>query len=160
MLILMVFSVNALVINKFTNGLSSESILYTTQENYTRYVSIPLDANITSATLNIDGRSNGTYKNISIQSIQEWMYKNPIKGKIIREKNDRYIFFKFRKEGGHSGASGVELTAGHSAAVDKNFIPYHIPIWVGNLLEENFTNQPNLFVSQDAGRRRVCGFSL
>lgn len=90
-------------------------------------------------------------ENISMQSIQEWMYKNPTKGKIIREKNDRYIFFKFRKEGGPSGASGVELTAGHSAAVDKNFIPYHMPIWVGNLLEENFTNQPNLFVSQDAG---------
>ena len=90
-------------------------------------------------------------ENISMQSIQDWMYKNPIKGKIIRERNDRYIFFKFRKEGGPLGASGVELTAGHSAAVDKNFIPYHMPIWAGNLLEENFTSQPNLFVSQDAG---------
>ena len=90
-------------------------------------------------------------ENISMQAIQEWMYKNPIKGKIIRERNDRYIFFKFRKEGGPSGASGVELTAGHSAAVDKNFIPYHLPIWTGNLLEESSTRHPNLFVSQDAG---------
>ena len=93
-------------------------------------------------------------ENISMQSITKWMQENEEKAILLRHKNKRFIFFKERKKGGPVGASGVIVTSMHSAAVDNNFITYHIPLWVN--VKKFFTDRAsksysNLFIAQDTG---------
>ena len=95
-----------------------------------------------------------TKENISMQSITKWMQENEEKAGLLRHKNKRFIFFKERKKGGPVGASGAIVTSMHSAAVDNNFIIYHLPLWVN--VKNFFTDRAsqsysNLFVAQDTG---------
>jgi len=91
-------------------------------------------------------------KKLSMQSIEKWMHNKPQEATKIMNMNERYIFFKFRKEENPIGSSGAELTGFHSAAVDNRFIPYHILLWPGLDLRksESMTNR-TLFIAQDGG---------
>ena len=93
-------------------------------------------------------------ENISMQSITRWMQENEDKAVSLRHKNKRFIFFKERKKGGPVGASGAIVTPMHSAAVDNNFITYHLPLWAN--VKKFFIDKPsqsysNLFIAQDTG---------
>jgi len=93
-------------------------------------------------------------ENISMQSITKWMQENEEKAVSLRHKNKRFIFFKERKKSGPVGASGAIVTPMHSAAVDNNFLIYHLPLWVN--VKKFFTDRPsqsysNLFIAQDTG---------
>ena len=93
-------------------------------------------------------------ENVSMQSITKWMQENEEKAVSLRHKNKRFIFFKERKKGGPVGASGAIVTPMHSAAVDNNFLIYHLPLWVN--VKNFFTDRPsqsysNLFIAQDTG---------
>ena len=92
---------------------------------------------------------------MSMQAIIKWMEDNSEAAIALRHKNERFIFFKERNIfEGPIGSSGAIVTAMHTAAVDKNFLPYHLPLWVEI---DNFYNNKaaqkhfNLFVSQDTG---------
>ena len=95
-----------------------------------------------------------TKENISMQSITKWMQENEKDAVSLRHKNKRFIFFKERKKGGPVGASGAIVTPMHSAAVDNNFLAYHLPLWVN--VKKFFIDMPsqsysNLFIAQDTG---------
>lgn len=60
---------------------------------------------------------------ISLKAIRKWFAAHPEQLVPMLSKNPSYTFFKFRK-GKITGATGISLTAMHSVAVDKNYIPY------------------------------------
>ena len=91
---------------------------------------------------------------ISMQSITKWMQENEEEAISLRHKNKRFIFFKDRKKDGPVGASGLIVTPMHSAAVDKSFLPYHLPLWanVNNFHTEGPSHSySNLIIAQDTG---------
>ena len=91
---------------------------------------------------------------ISMQSITKWMQENEEEAIALRHKNKRFIFFKDRKKDGPVGASGLIVTPMHSAAVDKSYLPYHLPLWAN--VKDFYTEGPsqsyyNLIIAQDTG---------
>ena len=67
---------------------------------------------------------------VSMESIKYWLTKNPKKGLKLMKKNKSFVFFRLLKGAGPLGAQGVELTPGRSIAVDRDFIPLGVPIWL------------------------------
>jgi len=66
--------------------------------------------------------------------------------------NNRYIFFRELDGEGPIGGAGVALTARRSLAVDTNFVPYGVPVW----LDTAWPLDPErplrrLMVAQDTG---------
>ena len=69
--------------------------------------------------------------NMSMQAILFWMKNNKTAAFELMQKNNRFIFFKERNNLEQpKGSSGVSVTPMHSVAVDNNFIPYHLPLWI------------------------------
>ena len=68
------------------------------------------------------------------------------------KKNKSFIFFRLLKGDGPLGAQGVVLTPGRSIAVDRNFIPLGVPIWL-DTIHPLKGNKPlrRLVVAQDTG---------
>ncbi len=66
----------------------------------------------------------------SAESIINWLNQNPHLAAEVMNLNESYIFFRERKEHHPVGAMGVEVTPMRSLAVDKNFIPLGIPLWL------------------------------
>ena len=94
-------------------------------------------------------------ENMSMQSITNWMQKNKKEAALLRYHNKRFIFFKERiGVTGPVGASGVIVTPMHSAAIDNNFLPYHLPLWadIQNFYTDRINQKhSNFFLAQDTG---------
>lgn len=89
---------------------------------------------------------------VSMQSIQAWLAKNPVEGREIMRLNKSYVFFRILEKDGAIGGEGLPLTAGRSLAIDRSIIPYGLPVYVD--LESPVTTQPRiqrLMVAQDTG---------
>ncbi len=89
-------------------------------------------------------------KDISLQTIKEWLTKNPTKRDQILNLNPSYIFFK-QSEKGATGSLGTELIAKRNLAVDKNFIPLGFPVFINttNPIDDKPINQ--LMIAADVG---------
>lgn len=93
-----------------------------------------------------------TPETISMQSIREWLAKNPAKAKALLQQNKSFVFFQNRPEGGPVGAQGLPLTAKRSLAVDRTYIPLGVPLWLD--IEHPNTSQEKLqrlVIAQDTG---------
>ena len=94
-------------------------------------------------------------EDMSMQAILVWMRNNKLPALELMQKNKRFIFFKERNNlEPPKGSSGTSVTAMHSAAVDNNFIPYHLPLWIQG--DDFYNDRPdkrltNIFISQDTG---------
>ena len=66
----------------------------------------------------------------SMPKIREWLQENGETAKKNMLLNERYIFHKIVKADGPIGAMGVPLVAGRSLAVDKNYIPLGVMMWL------------------------------
>jgi len=93
---------------------------------------------------------------VSMQSIREWLEKNPLDAVEVMDLNTSYIFF--RKLTGDSGpfdgplgAEGVPLTPRRSLAVDHKMVPYGVPIWLDAQDPDSGENLQQLMVAQDTG---------
>ncbi len=89
---------------------------------------------------------------VSMETIKDWLAKNPKKGLELMKKNKSFVFFRLLKGAGPLGAQGVELTPGRSVAVDRDFIPLGVPIWLDTthpLKDEKPLRR--LVVAQDTG---------
>lgn len=64
------------------------------------------------------------------QDIRAWMERNPERVSGLLARNRRYIFFRDNDGGGAQGAAGVVLTPEHSIAVDREFLPLNVPLWL------------------------------
>lgn len=68
---------------------------------------------------------------VSMDSIREWMAKNPGEAQSLMNLNRSYVFFReMPPAAGPEGAQGVPLTPGRSLAIDRAKIPYGVPVWV------------------------------
>ncbi|PZP57343.1 MAG: murein transglycosylase [Micavibrio aeruginosavorus] len=83
---------------------------------------------------------------VSMQSIKEWMAKNPVEAREVMRTNKSYVFFKFTDDG-PKGGEGVTLTPNRSLAIDRSLIPYGMPVYLAT--EKPVYNR--LMVAQDTG---------
>lgn len=95
---------------------------------------------------------------MSAEAIKEWLRNHPQHAQYVMNLNPSYVFFKLEKNQKIAkGAAGVPLMPEYSLAVDDEYYPYGLPIWV-----ETGVNVPNdnllqpmaferLMVAQDTG---------
>jgi membrane-bound lytic murein transglycosylase A len=94
---------------------------------------------------------------VTLQSIRAWLRANPGRAGEVMDRNRSYVFFRVLPGEAPVGAQGIELTAGRSLAIDDDFLPYGVPIWIETTLpavpELGRGEEPlrRLVVAQDTG---------
>ena len=91
-------------------------------------------------------------ENVSLQTIRAWLMANPSEAQAVMNKNPSYVFFRVIEGAGPIGAQGVPLTAGHSMAVDRRYIPLGAPLWL-DTTDPLVPGSPlrRLVIAQDTG---------
>ena len=95
-------------------------------------------------------------ENISMQTIRAWLAANPAARDGILAQNPSYVFFRILEGGdpalGPPGAAGVPLTPGRSLAVDLDFYPLGVPLWLdAETPDKTGARIQRLMVAQDTG---------
>jgi len=96
---------------------------------------------------------------VSMQTIRQWMDKNPDKAKELMWKNKSFIFFRQLPQTdpklGPVGAQLVNLTPQISLAVDRRYWALGTPVWLETEIDLNNQNKPqnwrSLLIAQDTG---------
>lgn len=105
-------------------------------------------------------RGELTSEELSLQSIRAWLTAHPDEARELMDENESYIFFSEQPigepEAGANGAEGVSLTPGASLAVDPEFNPYGVPVWLEGTAPDPDPAQPDrifdqLLIAQDTG---------
>jgi membrane-bound lytic murein transglycosylase A len=86
---------------------------------------------------------------VSLQAIRAWIKAHPAEGAALMDENPSYVFFREIAGDGPLGSQGEVLTPGRSLAVDRDFVPLGVPIW----LDADNAGEPlrRLLVAQDTG---------
>ncbi|PHZ84253.1 murein transglycosylase A [Paremcibacter congregatus] len=89
---------------------------------------------------------------MSMQAIRQWMRDNPMQAQALMWKNPSYVFFRPLSENAPVGAMNVPLTPGRSLAVDRNYVPLGMPVWL-DLSPTTELADPirRLVIAQDTG---------
>jgi membrane-bound lytic murein transglycosylase A len=91
---------------------------------------------------------------VTMQSIRAWLDAHPAQADAVMDRNESYVFFRAVTDVdpslGPVGAMGVALTAGRSAAVDKNFVPLAAPVFVDSTIPDGRAWR-HLVLAQDLG---------
>ncbi len=95
-------------------------------------------------------------KHGTAQDIKKWLNEHPVTARSIMNMNERYVFFTF-KNGGPYGSLGVELTDVGSLAVDPNYIPLGVPLWLQTTMPESKYYFTKLMSAQDTGGDIIGG---
>lgn len=94
-------------------------------------------------------------EDMSLQAILKWMKENPEKSRNLMWKNPSYVFFKERHSPTPVGSLGVGLTPGRSLAVDRQYIPLGMPLWLETYEDQDSENTRShlkrLVIAQDTG---------
>ncbi len=94
-------------------------------------------------------------QDISLQSIRAWLMQHPTQINDILNHDKSYVFFKVIGSGGPTGKEGVQLTPKGSLAIDNNYIPLGVPIWLNTGIPQINSNQlkpfNQLLIAQDVG---------
>ncbi len=98
-------------------------------------------------------------KDMSMQSIRNWLTIHPRKALSIMRQNQSFIFFRPLKSTnpnlGPPGGQGVPLSPTRSLAVDKAFYAYGLPLWLETTVPGpkpgTSTSFKRLMVAQDTG---------
>lgn len=69
-------------------------------------------------------------RDLSLQSIAAWLRANPKEMRALMAENASFVFFEERAATAPVGAAGVPLTPRRSIAVDREYVPFHLPVWV------------------------------
>lgn len=86
---------------------------------------------------------------VSLQSIRAWIKAHPREGAGLMDENPSYVFFREMSGDGPIGAEGVVLTPGRSLAVDRNFIPLGVPLFL--IASDTDKTLRRLVIAQDTG---------
>jgi membrane-bound lytic murein transglycosylase A len=96
-----------------------------------------------------------TLDQASAQSIKTWFVRNPSRQQELLNANPSYVFFREEKlthsEQGPKGSLGVPLTAQRSIAVDIQFIPLGVPVFLATTQPNKDTPLQRLMMAQDTG---------
>ena len=98
-------------------------------------------------------RGELTLEKASMESIKEWVAKNPSKSRELLDANPSYVFFKELPAGlvGPIGALGVPLVAERTVAVDAKYIPLGSPVLLSTTEPNSNTPLIRLMLAQDTG---------
>ena len=90
-----------------------------------------------------------TVDKVSLQSIRAWIAAHPAEGTALMDENPSYVFFRELTGDGPLGSEGVPLTPGRSLAIDRNYVPLGVPVFI----DVADTGGPlrRLMVAQDTG---------
>jgi membrane-bound lytic murein transglycosylase A len=91
---------------------------------------------------------------VSAESIKTWLKFNPFEADEIMQKNESFIFFTKLNDGYIIGAQGVPLMPERSLAVDKNVIPFGMPLWLQTTIVDasgERSDYNRLMIPQDTG---------
>jgi membrane-bound lytic murein transglycosylase A len=97
----------------------------------------------------------GAVRDASWPGIKAWAAQNPGRLNELLWSNPRFVFFReeplseLDASFGPRGAQGVPLTPGRSIAVDKDAIPYGLPVWLAS--SGPAANLQRLVFAQDTG---------
>ena len=96
-----------------------------------------------------------TLDQASAQSIKAWYAANPSRQQELLNANPSYVFFREEKlidpKKGPKGSLGVSLTAQRSIAVDAQFIPLGVPVFLDTTQPNSATPLQRLMLAQDTG---------
>jgi membrane-bound lytic murein transglycosylase A len=87
---------------------------------------------------------------VTADKIRDWLEANPTRAREILDSNPSFIFFHETKEES-PGAMGVKLTGGRSLAVDRDYIPLGIPVWVKTTNTFDNSTWHRMMFAQDVG---------
>lgn len=91
----------------------------------------------------------------SMQSIRAYLEAHPEKIHTILNENKSFVFFKPLKHSAAMGAQGILLTPGYSLAIDRQWIPLGMPLWLDTTRpkakEESNVVLRRLMIAQDTG---------
>ena len=86
----------------------------------------------------------------SMVAVKKWLDENPMLAKKLILENERYIFFRDVSGDGPIGAFGVPLTPERSVAVDNEYIPLGLPLFLDTSDADGYAFQHTV-VAQDIG---------
>ncbi len=93
---------------------------------------------------------------VSMQTIHDWLAAHPAQAQATMERNPNYVFFRVLDDvapnQGPPGALGVDLVPLRSAAVDRDFLPLGVPLFVETTLPSGAALD-RLMLAQDLGLR-------
>ena len=75
-------------------------------------------------------RGEATREEMSMDLIRDWLGANPDEADDLMNLNPSFIFFELREAGGALGTLEVPLTPERSLAVDDDFVPLGVPMWL------------------------------
>jgi membrane-bound lytic murein transglycosylase A len=90
-------------------------------------------------------------KDLTMASLRNWIVAHGEAGIALMRENPSYVFFKEIPDDGPLGAENVVLTAQRSLAVDRDYIPLGMPLWLD--AKERFAGgtERRLVIAQDTG---------
>ena len=87
-----------------------------------------------------------------MQTIQNWVKRNPVAGQKLLRHSPEFVFFReisdLPAHDGPLGAMNRSLTALHSLVVDPKYVPLGAPVW---LEKQGETPMNRLMTAQDTG---------
>lgn len=96
-----------------------------------------------------------TLDQASAQSIKAWYAANPLRREELLNANPSYVFFREEKltdpKKGPKGSLGVPLTPQRSIAVDTQFIPLGVPVFLATTKPNSDAALQRLMLAQDTG---------
>ncbi|MCJ7422118.1 murein transglycosylase A [Sphingomicrobium astaxanthinifaciens] len=84
---------------------------------------------------------------ITLDSLQEWLRADPVRGTALMQENPSYVFFRRLEGEGPLGALEVPVVPVGSVAADPRFVPLGAPVW----LDLDNDAADGLWVAQDTG---------
>jgi membrane-bound lytic murein transglycosylase A len=97
-------------------------------------------------------RGEMTLDQASMQGIKAWAAANPHKLQDALNANPSYVFFReLPPTDGPIGALGVPLSAEHSIAVDRRFVPLGAPVYLATTQPNSSVPLERLMIAQDTG---------
>jgi membrane-bound lytic murein transglycosylase A len=96
-----------------------------------------------------------TLDQASAQGIKSWYLAHPSRQQELLNANPSYVFFKEEKIAdpsvGPKGALGVPLTTQRSVAIDAQFIPLGVPMFLATTMPNSELPLQRLVMAQDTG---------
>lgn len=91
----------------------------------------------------------------SMQRIRAYLETHPEEMAPIIHQNKSFVFFRILQQKGALGSQGILLTPGYSLAVDQNYVPLGLPVWLNTTRPDERTNATHpfhrLMIAQDTG---------
>lgn len=96
-------------------------------------------------------RSEVPLKNMTMQTLRNWITSHGAAGKALMREDPSFVFFKEAPGAGPYGSEKTVLTARRSLAVDRRFIPLGVPLWLDATERFSTGSIRQLVIAQDTG---------